>query len=122
MTSLGLRAVRERTSSWAVWKCRPTIVSMSRPASGLRFSRLARSLRSISMARVGSTVMAVVMCGEADSIEARPNISPAAGESITTSWLSSSMTRTLTWPLTATLPLASRGAVQPLVAASLKKQ
>ena len=99
ITSLGLRAARIRTRSWAAWNCRPTIVSMSRPAIGLRCSKAPMSLRSISMVVVSSRATAIVWCGAAESIEASPNISPLRGASMTTSWLSSSITITCTWPL-----------------------
>ena len=51
ITSLGLRLARRRTSCCEAWNWRPSTVSMSMPAIGLRCSRTAMSSRSTSRQR-----------------------------------------------------------------------
>ena len=63
MTSLGLRMARTRTSCCEAWNWRPSTVSMSMPARGLRCSRTAMSSRSTSRQTVSSSAVAVVWCG-----------------------------------------------------------
>ena len=60
ITSFGLRIARTRTSCCAAWNCRPSTVSMSIPACGLRCSSVAMSPRLTSRHTVSSTAVALV--------------------------------------------------------------
>ena len=102
MTSLGFRAARSRTSWCAEWNWRPSTVSMSIPASGLRCSRFSMSLpvdldadRLLGGERAGLVRRLLEHRGEPEEVA-------AAGSSTTTSWWSSSIVVTRTRPDTMT--------------------